>query len=221
MLRLDIASLQFAVFDFETTGTYPDEGDEIIEIGAIHVSKDTSLQVAKGQKPALNTFETLINPMRTIPEGATQVHGIRDEDLKKAPTIDKALPGFLKFLGKRILVAQNARFDMAFLTKNLIKHGHPLPDNIVVDTMLLSQFLFPYEQKHNLDAIARRFHIKISEKRHRSIEDCIITAKVLLKFVDLLAAQDKTSIKDIEPCLLKFNKKPPTAKSKQTLALFV
>lgn len=169
-LTLDID--EYVVFDFETTGLSPWGGDEIIEIGAMKIFGN---ELDDG-----NTFHTLINPGRLIPFEATRIHGITNDMVAGAPTIEKVLPGFLDYIGNAWLVAQNAKFDMAFLMKYLVA-GNVHKNLEVYDTIHFSRRAFPEENRHNLDVICSRLGFVVNDKeRHRSLEDVRLTAKAFL-----------------------------------------
>ena len=97
----------FTIFDTETTGLSPQGGDKIIEIAAV--------QMRGGEILTGKTFESFVNPKRTIPFESTQVNKITDSMVADAPHIETVLPEFLDFVGESILVAHNAEFDMGFL----------------------------------------------------------------------------------------------------------
>ena len=77
MRDIPLSSLHYVIIDFETTGLKADDGDEVIELGAIKV---------EGKKVSERTLHSLVNPQRDIPPSASAVHGITKEHLKDAPT---------------------------------------------------------------------------------------------------------------------------------------
>lgn len=176
--QLSLALDEYVVFDFETTGLSAWGGDEVIEIGAMRILGD---EIDEG-----NVFHTLVNPRRLIPEEATRVHGITNEMVASAPTLEEVFPRFLEFIGDSWLVAQNAKFDMSFVTKYLMQFR--LRKNLeVFDTIQFSRRVFPSEQRHNLDLIASRLGLTIApEDRHRSLGDVKLTAKAFLLMKDRL-----------------------------------
>lgn len=194
MKAIELSNLDFVIFDLETTGLYAEEGDEIIEIGAVRVS---SLEIQE------KTFQSLVNPGRSIPEAASAVHGIRDKDVAEAPRIEAILPDFLKFCGSSIWVAQNARFDLSFVLKTMKKMGLVFRQSFVCDTIGISKILFPYETRHNLDVMMARMGIPKSGDRHRSLDDCRYTAQVLIEFIKLLANQGSTTLDSIQSSFIK------------------
>jgi DNA polymerase-3 subunit epsilon len=88
------------VLDTETLGIKPDAG--LCDIAV----------VAMDGLPVLNT---LINPGRPIPAEASDVHGIRDEDVRDAPTFADVYPDLCAVLTGRRVVIYNRAFDAAVL----------------------------------------------------------------------------------------------------------
>ena len=98
----------FIAFDTETTGLEP-KTDKIVEIGAVKFDR----------LGPIGRFSVLINPGIPMPAEAAKVNGINDEMLRKQPPIEEVLPDFLHFIGKGILVAHNAPFDVSFINAAL------------------------------------------------------------------------------------------------------
>ena len=63
------------VLDTETTGFEPADGDRIVEIGAVELM---------GHVPTGKTYHVYINPQRSMPAEAFEVHGI-GPDLLEPP----------------------------------------------------------------------------------------------------------------------------------------
>jgi DNA polymerase-3 subunit epsilon len=210
MREIPLGSLNYVIIDFETTGLNAGDGDEIIEVGAVKVENGQILPM---------TFHSLINPERQVPKEATRVHGIGDSELKDAPKIAQIMPDFLSFMGSSIVVAQNARFDLTFLVKNLARLSISRFENPILDTMLLSRFLFSYESRHNLDAIMRRLKIQPDpNNRHRSVGDCLMTAKALVEMIRILEQRGLSSLKAVRNCMLKAG--PIPVVQRENLSLF-
>ncbi len=178
MMQLSLGLDEYVVFDLETTGLSPWGGDEIIEIGAMKVfGNDIDEE---------NCFHSLVNPKRLIPTEASRVNGITNEMVAGAPHLEDVLPKFLDYIGGAWLVAQNAKFDMAFVMKSLVQQK--VQRNLeVYDTMIFSRRAFPTESSHNLDMIAKRLGLQIIEaERHRSLGDVKLTAKAFVKLKEIL-----------------------------------
>jgi len=183
-----LADLAFVVVDTETTGLKPDEGDEIVQIGAV--------RVAGGAVRDGETFDTLVDPGRPIPPASTRFHGLTDDSVADAPDIAAALADLREFAGDAVLVAQNAAFDMRFIRAGQRRAG-VLFDMPVLDTMLLSAYLHPGEGDHTLDGLAARYGVSV-EGRHTALGDALVTARVLCRMLPLLAASGVETLDEAE-----------------------
>jgi DNA polymerase-3 subunit epsilon len=172
-----LSDLVYTVFDTETTGLNPSQGDEIIQIGAARVVNNKLLRQ--------ECFEQLVDPRRTIPAASIPIHGIQPEMVVGQPTIEKVLPAFHAFAQDTVLVAHNAAFDMRFLQLKEKQSGVVF-DHPVLDTLLLSALVHPNQDSHRLEAIAERFNVTIIG-RHTAMGDAMVTAEVFLKLIPLLA----------------------------------
>jgi len=103
---------QYVALDVETTGFSPQNGDRVIEIGAVAI-EDQSI---------IAEFSSLIDVDKRIPWHVQQVHGITNEMLNGEPKPDEVLPEFYKFIAGSILVAHNASFDIGFLRHEFVRH---------------------------------------------------------------------------------------------------
>jgi DNA polymerase-3 subunit epsilon len=169
----------YVVFDTETTGLSPSDGDEIIQIGAI--------RIVRGRLLHNEIVDQLVDPQRSGPQSSVEIHGIDPELLNGQPTIEKVLPGFHKFAEGAVLVAHNAAFDMKFLQLKQARAGVRF-DHPVLDTLLLSSIVHPTWGTHALDEIAERLNVTIVG-RHTALGDAIVTAEILLKLIPLLQAK--------------------------------
>lgn len=186
MAKTPLRRLTFVVFDTETTGLNPSEGDEIIQLGAI--------RIVNGQILHHETIDQLVDPKRHVPATSVAIHGIDPALLIGQPTIDKVLPRFHQFAENAVLVAHNAAFDMRFLQLKEEATGIQF-DNPVLDTLLLSSIIHPNLKGHGLEGIAERLNITIVG-RHTALGDSIVTAEVLTKLIPLLEAQGIVTLED-------------------------
>jgi len=179
-----LASLIYTVFDTETTGMRPSNGDEIVAIGAVRISG--------GRMVMEQSFDRLVNPGRAIPPASTRVHGIDDRMVQGAPPIAAVLPEFFGFARGTVLVAHNAAFDMKFLQLREAAAGvrFAMP---VLDTLVLSEVAHPHSDEHSLEAIAARLGVDVAA-RHTAIGDARVTGEIFLRLLPLLAAKGITTL---------------------------
>lgn len=163
------------VLDTETTGFEPDEGDRIVEIGAVELHN---------HMPTGRTFHQYINPQRAMPEGAFAVHGLGDDFLRDKPVFADIAQPFLDFIGDAKLVIHNAAFDMKFLNAELGWAKRPaLPADCAIDTLAIARRKFPGSPA-SLDALCRRFGIDNSARTlHGALLDSEILAEVYLELI--------------------------------------
>ena len=174
-----LSELAYTVFDTETTGLNPSEGDEIIQIGAARIV------AAKLRRQ--ECFEQLVDPQRDLPAAGIAIHGITPEMVAGQPSIERVLPAFHAFAQDTVLVAHNAAFDMRFLQLKEASTGIRF-EQPVLDTLLLSAVIHPQQESHRLEAIAERLDVTILG-RHTALGDAMVTAEVFLKMIPLLAEQ--------------------------------
>lgn len=176
------------VLDTETTGFEPSEGDRIVEIGAIELVN---------HMPTGRTYHQYINPMRSMPAGAFEIHGIGPDlladprppekgevILKDKPVFADVAQAFVDFIGDAKLVIHNAAFDMKFLNAELGWVNRPLlPMDQALDTLAIARKKFPGSPA-SLDALCRRFGIDNSNRTlHGALLDSEILAEVYLELI--------------------------------------
>ena len=172
----------FVIVDLETTGASPKKGAAITEIGAV--------KVKSGQY--LGNFESFVNPLTPIPEYITQMTGITDLMLAKAPVIDEILPAFLKFAGsaeETIIVAHNAPFDLSFLKTAANELDLDWPKFKTLDTVTIARQVLSKEDVPNckLSTLAQFFGTK-TEPNHRALDDAKATTEILHGLIERLGS---------------------------------
>jgi len=156
-----LSEVEFVALDLETTGLSP-AACRIVEVGALRFRLD-------GRQ--LGCLEQLVDPECPIPRVVTRIHGITDAMVRGKPTIASVLPALLEFLGapETILLAHNARFDLAFLASALDRAELPPPAHSVVDTLALARACLRL-RSHRLETVA--LHLGIADREeHRALSD--------------------------------------------------
>ena len=169
------------VFDTETTGLDPFQGDRLVEIGCIELVNG----FLTGQH-----FHRYINPERDMPAAAFQVHGHSSEFLKDKPLFADVCEEFLAFVGDAPLIAHNAMFDLGFINAELDRCKRALiARERMIDTLMLAR------RKHSagpysLDALCARYGIDNSRRtKHGALLDAEILAEVYLELTGMRQAK--------------------------------
>jgi DNA polymerase III epsilon subunit-like protein len=165
---------RFVAVDLETTGLDP-RRDAIVALAAIPF-------VEREPRPGL---VTLVQPGRPIPPASTAIHGISDEMVVEAPTVQPALRALEDALGSDVVVGHGIAFDLAVIERERRAHGLPPLANLTLDTMRLAAALHRHWSDVGLDAVAGRLGVRI-EGRHTAEGDAVAAGRVLLALLPAL-----------------------------------
>jgi DNA polymerase III subunit epsilon len=179
-----LGELSYTVFDTETTGFSPTEGDEIVAIGAV--------RVVNGRLRRHETFERLVDPRRRVPAQAAAVHGITTDMVQGQPPLEAVLPLFQRFAEDMVLVGHNVGFDMSFFRARESRTGVRF-EQPVLDTLLLDAVLHPDHDAHSLEAIAARLGVDVTG-RHTALGDALLTGEVFVRQLGLLQQRGITTL---------------------------
>jgi len=169
------------VFDTETTGLDPFQGDRMVEIGCIELVN---------RFPTGKMFHCYFNPERDMPEGALRVHGLTIEFLKDKPLFAHKAEELIGFLGDAQLVAHNAMFDLSFLNAELERAGSAaVSRDRMVDTLLLARRKHP-GSSNRLDDLCLRYAVDNSRRtKHGALLDAELLAEVYIELIGARQAQ--------------------------------
>lgn len=154
-------------FDLETTGIDV-AADRIVEICLIRVEPN-------GNRESKNLR---INPLCHIPEAASAVHGIYDEDVKDCPTFKDVAPELKNIFDGCDLAGFNSnRFDIPLLAEEFIRAGIQIDLNSPrrVDV----QNIYHKLEQRTLIAAYRFYCDKDLENAHSAMADTQATLEVL------------------------------------------
>ena len=161
------------VFDTETTGLDPYQGDRLVEIGCVELLNGF---------PTGQNFHRYLNPERDMPEGAFKVHGLSREFLLDKPLFSEVVDEFLEFVADAPMVAHNAMFDLGFINAELerCKKG-AIPRERLVDTLMLARRRYP-AGPNKLDDLCLRYAIDLSRRtKHGALLDAELLAEVYVE----------------------------------------
>lgn len=172
---------RLAAFDTETTGT-DTEHDRI-------VTAAVSL-VGGGEEAVSRSW--LVDPGIPIPAGATEVHKITDEMVRRdGVTTGEAVGQITSILAEQVandvpVVAFNARFDLTILDREARRHGiEPLteriggPENLlVVDPYVLDKQVNRFRRgRRNLALLCEAFNVPLTDA-HAADADALAAARL-------------------------------------------
>ena len=163
----------YVVFDTETSGLSPQQGHEILQIGAVKYNTRT------GETIDTRSIYIKPSPNCVIEPSALRVNGIDIENLKQTGVSkSQAINTFIDFIGTCPLFVYNAPFDMRFLKSTCEMVNIPLPTNPVCDVLaMVRQLALPTENK-KLGTISEHFGFE-GGCFHEAIKDCDATNFVI------------------------------------------
>jgi DNA polymerase-3 subunit epsilon len=169
---LDVA--EFVVFDLETTGLSAARC-RICELGAVRVR---GLEL-------VDSFQSRVNPGVPLPDPVARLTGLREQELRNAPSVSRVVAHFLGFARDALLVAHNARFDQRFLERQLQwQEGRRLAEPPLCTAALARRLLDGRLRRVSLASLAEFFGVP-TRPCHRALPDAEATAQVLIHLIGL------------------------------------
>lgn len=173
-LHVPLKLLDVIVFDFETTGFFPEKGDEIISIGAVKISKGEVQE---------NSFYSLVRYKGEISAEIEELTGITNDELKGAPQLSEVLIKFFDFVQDLTLVAHHVNHEKSFLQNACWKNFRSPLKHRLVDTSFLYRIAEPNLKILKLEDFCEHNGIPIVA-RHHALGDAKLTAKLWNIYVD-------------------------------------
>jgi len=168
-------------FDLETTGVDTAK-DRIVEISMAKIMPDGE-EIVKTRK---------LNPEMHIPEEATAIHGITDEDVKDCPTfaqVAKSLEQFIR--GCDFGGVNSTRFDLPVLVEEFLRAG------VDVDfkrrKFIDVQNIFHKKEQRTLVAAYKFYCDKDLDDAHSAEADTLATYEVLKAQLERYAEMENDS----------------------------
>ncbi|MBR2368476.1 MAG: 3'-5' exonuclease [Alistipes sp.] len=154
-------------FDLETTGV-DTATDRIVEISMVKIGVNGEKEVKTRR----------INPEMHIPEAATAVHGITDEDVRDEPTFKQIAKSLAKFIEGCDFGGFNSnRFDLPLLVEEFMRVG------VDVDfkrrKFIDVQNIFHKKEQRTLVAAYKFYCDKDLDNAHSAEADTLATYEVL------------------------------------------
>ncbi|WP_127585161.1 exonuclease domain-containing protein [Paenibacillus koleovorans] len=188
LYEVRLENMEAVVFDLETTGFSPYNGDEIISIGAISISGGFIKQE--------ETFYSLTQPKGKIPEQVERLTGITTEEAAKAPELITVLREFLEFVQHRVLIVHGSGHDKHFLNSALWKTSKVNLSHRLLDCLILAKRMHPKLGNYSLDALLDMYEIE-SDSRHHALYDSVMTARLWGKLLHEVMEREVLTLGDL------------------------
>ena len=160
----------YAIVDIETTGSYA-ANNGITELAI----------VLHDGKNVIDRYESLVNPLMSIPRYVQALTGITNEMTAGAPTFEEIASTVYGYLKDAVFIAHNVNFDYSFIKYQLAACGFELNSKKLC-TIRLSRKVFPGMPSYSLGNICRQLGIDIAN-RHRAGGDTDATVCLFEKIL--------------------------------------
>jgi DNA polymerase-3 subunit epsilon len=194
-LDLPLHELKEVVFDFETTGFYPERGDQVISIGAV---KMTGTEVHHNR-----TFYSLLKTDTPLSNEISQLTGIQQEELINAESPKVVLLEFLGFIGTQFLVAHHSKHEQSFMQRmswDLLKTRF---EHRIIDTSFLIRLKDPFIKPLPLEDLCASCGIEV-KNRHHALGDALMTAQIWSHYLLLAQKKGFYTLREIYEYIAKF-----------------
>lgn len=188
------------VIDFETSGMSPDQGGRVIEVAALRLHGD---QVTE-------RFVTLINSNVYLSPFITELTGITQAMVNRAPLVTEVIPQLLAFIGEDSLVAHNASFDEKFLLAEAARLNQVSLHNGAICSVKLARRILPGLSSYALGSLSKSLNIQFASRAHRAEADAEVTVNLMRHLGQKL--RENYDVQQIEPALLQAINKLSAAK---------
>ena len=170
-----------AVVKVAATGFNP-YNDRIVEVVILKTDFDTL--VSEKREATFETYRQKINPGILIPEEATVVHGIRDEDVSQAPGFAEVAGNIKTLLGRLPIIGHTVDFSTRFLNVEMKRANmEELKTNPCYCAVKRFRASWLEDPKCGLEDMARKILGRVREGEiHDPLEDATLTAGLACHF---------------------------------------
>jgi DNA polymerase III epsilon subunit family exonuclease len=169
------------ILDTETANLFG--APHLLELGAVRVV-DGEIQ---------DQYESFVCPQVEIETGATEIHGIRQDDVRNAPLTAEVLDSFREWAGDCWFAAHNASFDAGVLAYEYARHDMTPPEGVFIDSLSLARKLIPESIDHKLVTLCQ--HLELEEgPHHRALSDAVYCWMVIAECIERLETEGDGTI---------------------------
>ncbi|MBY6037595.1 3'-5' exoribonuclease [Fictibacillus nanhaiensis] len=187
-LVVPLNQLNVVVFDLETTGFNPEQGDKILSIGAV--------KVRGGEVQQEDTFYSLVRCKGNLTHEIKELTGLTDRELDAAPELSKVMVDFYEFVKGAVLVAHHASHEKKFLQHYNWKLFRSQFKHRIVDTSFLLRLAEPKNNFVRLEDCCEHCGIPVIN-RHHALGDARMTAELWSIYVERIQALGMKNLRDV------------------------
>lgn len=180
-----IKETEFLGIDFETL-TPKGSSPEPIEFG---IQKINGYNI-----DVKSSVNWLIKPPNDLSVKPFDIYknGIKESDLIGKPSIYDIMNKVNNICMKEkyIFIAQNAKYEANILARYTEKYQY-IAKTPIIDTILLAKYVLPNLYNYKLDTLAHTLNLKIPKDRHRALPDCLLTAQVFLRLLEIQSEKNE------------------------------
>jgi DNA polymerase-3 subunit epsilon len=176
------------VIDVEGTGSTP---PEIVELAILEIVD---------LKFTGNKRHWLVRPKQPIAASATRIHGLTDDDVIGAPSIEDIADDVLQWLDVTPVIGHNVRVELEIISRSI-------PDwspRAAIDTLKLARLLRPGLPTYGLEKLGASLGhsdeaARLSGSRHHSaLYDATLTGLIYIDLVSSLPDDRRTVLRDAD-----------------------
>jgi DNA polymerase-3 subunit epsilon len=195
-MAIPIRKLNVVVFDIETTGFYPDKGDQIISIGAV--------KIIEGEICDEDCFYSLVQYDKPLPAEIKELTGLSEGQLVDAPSLADVMISFFEFAKDMPLVAHHANHEKSFMRHSCWKLFRTPFKHKILDTSFLYRVAEPDMALFKLEEQCEYNGIPVIG-RHHALGDAKLTAQLWCRLSEKAQNSGCANLKDVYERLAKLS----------------
>lgn len=179
---------RYWVIDVEGSGSTP---PEIVELAMLEIAD---------LKFTGNKRHWLVRPKEPIEPSATRIHGLTDDDVIGAPSIEDIADDILEWLEDMPIIGHNVRIEYEIISRSI-------PDwspRAAIDTLKLARLLRPGLRSYGLEKLGTSLGhsdeaTRLSESKHHSaLYDATLTGLIFMDLISSLPADRRRIVRDAD-----------------------
>lgn len=188
LMQTPLDQMNAVVVDIETTGFSPDNGDQILSIGAV--------KIIDGNIDYEHVFYSLIQYEHELSQTLKDLTGLKEEELKIAPQLAEVMLDYLKFTESLPFIAHHSNHEKRFFQHVFWKLYRKSFKHRVLDTSFLYRIIDTSDQAVRLEELCEKNQIKV-ENRHHALGDALLTAKLWVCYTERAKEKNCFTMQDV------------------------